>query len=146
MRLHRVFILFAFALLVGCAGSAARFPGLVPPSAGKAVVYIYRVDLYVGGARIAPNVRVNYESIGPLTKYGYFRVEVDPGPTQVALYKLDKEDDTYWRAAQDAIVNLHLAPNSTHFVEFTLDTRIFYFRETSRDKALQSLPDLRSLD
>ena len=131
MRAHCVFFLSIFVLLMGCASSTAQFNGLVAPSPGKAVVYIYRVDLYVGAPRIAPNVRVNYESIGPLLKYSYFRVEADPGPTQVALYRLDKGDDTYWRAAQDAIVNLTLAPNSTHFVEFSLDTRIFSFRETS---------------
>ena len=146
MRSRCAFFLSAFALLSGCASSTAQFPGLIAPSAGKAVVYIYRVDLYVGYVSVAPNVRVNYESIGPLMKYGYIRVEVDPGPTQVALYRLDKGDDTYWRAAQDAIVNLKLAPNSTHFVQFTLDKRIFSFRETSRDTALRLLPGLRLLN
>lgn len=146
MRPRRVFILSVFVLLAGCASSATRFTGLVAPSAGKAVVYIYRVDSYVGAARQAPNVRVNYESIGPLLKYGYFRVEVNPGPTQVALYRLDKEDANYWRAAQDAIVNLKLEPNSTHFVELSLDTMLFSFRETSRAAALRALPDLRLLN
>jgi hypothetical protein len=70
------------------------FPDLIEPSAGKAVVYIYRVDLIVGAVSVAPNVRVNYESIGSLMKFGYFRVEVDPGPTLVALYRLDKGDNT----------------------------------------------------
>ena len=147
MRSRRAFFFFAFALLLGCASGTAQFPGLIEPNAGKAVVYIYRVDLYAGYDRQAPQVRVNYESIGPLMRSGYFRVEVDPGPAQVALYRLDKGDnvwgdDTFWRAAQDAIVNLKLAPNSTHFIEFTLDKFLFSFRETSRNRALQSLPNL----
>jgi hypothetical protein len=151
MRSRRAFSLFALVLLSGCASSTAQFPGLIAPSAGKAVVYIYRVDFNVGAVRVAPHVRVNYENIGPLMRSGYFRVEVDPGPTQVALYRLDKGDtawgdDTFWRAAQDAIVNLKLAPNSTHFIEFTLDRFLFSFRETSRDRALRSLPDLYLLN
>jgi hypothetical protein len=148
MRSRRAFFLSALALLSGCASSTAQFPGLIAPSAGKAVVYIYRVDLVVGAVRVAPNVRVNYENVGLLMSYGYFRIEVDPGPTQVALYRLDRGDDTdiYWPAAQDAIVNLQLAPNSTHFVMFTLDKRIFSFREISRDTALRSLPDLHLLN
>ena len=69
----------------------------------------------------------------------------------MALYRLDKrdntwEDDIYWPARQDAIVNLNLAPNSTHFVEFTLEKMLFSFRETSRDTALRSLPDLLPLN
>jgi len=150
MKLRLVFFLLAFAQLWGCASSTAQFPGLIAPSAGKAAIYIYRVDLYVSAVRVAPNVRVNAEGIGPLLRYGYFRVEEDPGLTQVALYKNDRGDDrgddTYWRAAQNAIVNLRLAPNSTHFVEFTLDKMLFSFKETSRDKALRSLPDLRLLN
>ena len=149
MKLHHALVLSAFVLLTGCASDSARFPGLIAPSPGKAVVYIYRVDSVVDYVGVAPNVRVNYESKGPLLVYGYIRVEVDPGPTQVALYRNDKRewgDDTYWSATQDAIVNLTLAPNSIHFVQLSLDRIIFSFRETSRDTALRSLPDLRLLN
>jgi hypothetical protein len=146
MKSTRVFFILAI-VLSGCASTSEPFRGLQAPSADKAVVYIYRVDSYVGGTRIAPNVRVNNDSLGPLLKYGYFRVEVNPGSAHVALYRLDKrEDDTYWRAAQDAVVKLRLAPNSIHFVEFSLDKTLFSFRETSRDKALAVLPELRLLN
>jgi len=148
MRSRRVFLLSVFALLLGCASSTAQFSGLAAPDQGKAVIYIYRVDLYTGNLRVAPNVRVNYQSIGTLMKFGYFRIEVDPGPTHVALYRLDRGDDSdiYWPAAKDAFVNLQLAPNSMYFIELSLDRRIFSLRETSRDTALRSLPDLYRLN
>lgn len=135
-------------MLCGCVSSSAKFPGLMAPSAGKAALYIYRVDLYVNPVRIAPNVRVNYENVGVLLKHGYFHVEVDPGPTQVALYRFDKGDDSdiYWPSAHDAVVNLNLAPNSTHFVAFTLDRPFFSFKETSRERALWLLPGLDLLN
>jgi hypothetical protein len=79
-------------------------------------------------------------------RLGYFRVEAEPGPARVALYRVDKHDDTSWRAAQDAFVNLNLAPDKEYFVEFTLDRRIFSFKETSRGTALRSLPDLSPLN
>lgn len=146
MRLKCALFLSAFTLLSSCASNTANFSGLIAPSTGKAVIYIYRVDLTVRHVEVAPNVRVNYESIGPLTISGYYRVEVEPGPTQVALYTLDRGRDTYWRTAKDAIVNLNLAPNSIHFVQLSLDRGFFSFREISRDVALQSLPDLYLLN
>ena len=146
MESLRTFILLFLTLLSGCAGMA-QAPDLIAPRAGKAVVYIYRVDLSPADTdRMVPNVRVNDESIGPLTRRGYFRVEVDPGPAQVALYRLDRGYETFWPAAQDVIVNLELAPNSTHFVELSLSTATFSFRETSRDAALQALSGKFSLN
>lgn len=137
MKSLRTFMLLFLTLLSGCASTQA--PDLVAPSAGKAVVYIYRVDLSADTGRMVPNVRVNNAGIGPLTRRGYFRIEVNPGPAQVALYRLDKGYETFWPAAQDVIVSLELAPNSTHFVELSLNTTTFSFRETSRDTALQAL-------
>lgn len=149
MKRRYTLLLSAFVLLTGCASNSARFPGLIAPSPGKAVVYIYRVDTLAGDVRVAPNVRINNASQGPLLIFGYFRVEVAPGPMQVALYRDDKGEwgnDTLWRATQDVVVNLRLAPNSIHFVQFSLDRIIFSFKETPRSTALQALPDLRPLN
>jgi hypothetical protein len=43
-------------------------------------------------------------------------------------------------------VSLNLAPNSTHFVEFTLGEVQFSFREATYDVAVRSLPELRQLN
>ncbi len=66
MKRRYTLLLSAFVLLTGCASNSARFPGLIAPSPGKAVVYIYRVDTIAGDVRVAPNVRINNESQGPL--------------------------------------------------------------------------------
>lgn len=139
MKSSRVFLLFLLALLSGCADSQA--PNLIAPSAGKSVVFIYRIDSVIGADILAPNVRVNDASIGALTRRGYFRVEVNPGPTQVTLYTNDQGSDTFWPVAQNSVVNLKLAPNSTYFVELSLDSMTYHFRETSREKALDALAD-----
>jgi hypothetical protein len=133
-------IFFSFlALLSACAGNVIQAPDLIAPSEGNAVVYIYRVDLSINLDRNVPNVRINNKSIGPLTRRGYFRVEVNPGSAQVALYKIDRGYDTFWPAAQDTIVPLMLAPNSTHFVELSLNMMNYSFKEVSRDTALRAL-------
>ena len=147
MKSLRTLFLFLLALLSGCATSMVQAPDLIAPSAGKAVIYVYRVDLFNSAENLAPNVRINYQNIGALTRRGYFRVEVDPGLAQVALYKFDRgEDITYWPAEQNAIVNLKLAPDSTHFVELSLNTSTYSFKETSRDAALQALPGMHPLN
>jgi hypothetical protein len=147
MKSLRALFLFLLALLSGCASSMAQAPDLIAPSAGKAVIYIYRVDLFTSAESLAPNVRINYENIGTLTRRGYFRVEVDPGPIQVALYKFDRgEDNTFWPAEKNSIVDLKLAPNSTHFVELSLNASAYSFGEVSRDTALKSLSGMHPLN
>ena len=140
MRLLRTFFLFALILLSGCASTTPKYPGLVEPSAGKAVVYIYRVDLLAGVDDIAPNVRINFENIGALTRNGYFRVEANPGSAQLALYKLDIGDNVFWPANKDIIVNLDMEPDNTYFVELSLNTTTISFGTTSREVALEAMP------
>lgn len=139
MKLLHILFLFFLVLLAGCATNAAKAPNLIAPSAGKAVVYVYRVDQSAETGSMVPNVRINNESIGPLTRRGYFRVEVNPGSTEVALYVLDTGYETFWPVTQNLIVNLNLTPNSTHFVELTLNASLVNFSETSRHTALQGL-------
>ncbi len=146
MKLLRILFLYFLVLLSGCETDTARVPELVAPSAGKAVVYIYRVDQSADTGSMVPNVRINNESVGPLTRHGYFRVEVRPGPAHVALYVLDTGYETFWPLTQDLIVNLNVAPNSTHFVELTLNAAIVKFRETSRKTALPELSGLHLLN
>ncbi len=146
-KLMRSFFFLFLILLSGCAADPAHAPDVVPPSAGKAVIYIYRVDATAGTGQLAPNVRVNNRSFGSLLRRGYFRVEVDPGATQVALYSIDRGDEnTYWPASQNAIVKLTAVPDSTYFVELSLDTAIFRFTQIPRDKALEAMSGLYSLN
>lgn len=146
MKLLHILFLFLLALLAGCASEMAKVPTLMAPSAGKAVVYVYRVDQSAETGSMVPNVRINNESIGPLTRSGYFRVEVNPGSTVVALYVLDTGYETFWPVSQNLIVNLNLVPNSTHFVELTLNAMVVNFRETSRPIALQGLTGMSLLN
>jgi hypothetical protein len=132
---------------MGCAVEMGKQAAeIIPPKAGSAVVYIYRVDVTSEAAMMVPNVRVNYGSIGSLIRNGFFRVEADPGLTQVALYNLDRGDDTFWPASQNAVVNLNLTPNSTHFIELTVGMMNFSFRETSRETALQRIATSQALN
>ena len=146
MKSLRILFLVFIVLLSGCESAPAKAPALIAPSAGKAVIYVYRVDQSADTGDMVPNVRINNESIGPLTRHGYFRVEVKPGPTHVALYVLDTGYETFWPLAQDLIVNLNVAPDSTHFVELTLNAAIVNFRETSRNAALQGLSGMHLLN
>lgn len=146
MKLLRILIIFFLVLLAGCATDTAKAPKLIAPRAGKAVVYVYRVDQSADTGHLVPNLRINNESIGPLTRRGYFRVEVNPGRTQVALYVLDTGYETFWPLTENLVVILNLAPNSTHFVELTLNTTIVNFRETSRPTALQGLSGMSLLN
>jgi hypothetical protein len=128
--LRRAVVVLVATFLASCASNHGRFAGLVAPPDGKAVVYIYRIDRHFGArTEVAPNIRINYESIGTLLRGGYLRVEVVPGPVQVAIFSFEKGDQTYWRSVSSTIVSLNLAPNSTHFVEFTLGEVQFSFRE-----------------
>lgn len=146
MKLLRILSIFFLVLLSGCATSTAQAPDLIVPSAGKAVVYVYRVDQAADTEHMVPNVRINNVSIGPLTRRGYFRVEVNPGSTQVALYVLDTGYETFWPVTQNLIVDLKLAPNSMHFVELSLNSMIVNFRETSRHTAIQRLSGMYLLN
>lgn len=146
MKLLHILFLFFLALLAGCATETAKAPKLIAPSVGKAVVYVYRVDQSAETGSMVPNVRINNESIGPLTRSGYFRVEVNPGSTEVALYVLDTGYETFWPVTQNLIVNLRLAPNSTRFVELTLNAMVVNFKETSRPTALQGLSGMSLLN
>ena len=143
--LRNLFLCFLL-LLSGCETDAPRLPDLIAPSAGKAVIYVYRVDQSSDTGGMVPNVRINGESIGPLTRHGYFRVEVTPGPAHVALYVLDTGYETFWPLTQDLIVNLNVAPNSMHFVELTLNAAIVKLKEAPRSKALQGLVGMHMLN
>jgi Protein of unknown function (DUF2846) len=143
---HSLFVLLV-VLLSGCADNPARVPDLSGPSPGKAVIYIYRTDVSPDTDRFAPNVRVNNRSLGSLLRRGYFRIEVDPGDVRVALYPVDPGDEnTYWPASRSAIVNLAATANSTWFVELYLNAIVFKFSQTTREKALQGMSALHSLN
>jgi hypothetical protein len=146
MKLLHAVSIFALTLLSGCATTMEQYHGLVAPSAGKAVVYIYRIDLCAGIDEVAPNVRVNYQNIGPLTKRGYFRVEAKPGSTQLAIFKLDIGDGIFWPVDKDIVLNLDVQPNKTYFLELALNTTSISLTETSREIALQSIPGLHPLN
>lgn len=143
--LRNLFLCFLL-FLSGCEVETVRAPDLIAPTAGKAVVYVYRVDQSSDTGGMVPNVRINNESIGPLTRHGYFRVEVMPGPTHVALYVLDTGYETFWPLTQDLIVNFNVAPNSTHFVELTLNAAIVKLKETPRNTALHGLSGMHLLN
>ena len=143
--LHILFLYFV-VLLSGCDTDTARAPDLMTPNAGKAVIYVYRVDQSADTGDMVPNVRINNESIGPLTRHGYFRVEVIPGPAHVALYVLDTGYETFWPLSQDLIVNLNVAPDTTHFIELTLNAAIVNLRETPHKAALERLVGMHLLN
>lgn len=134
-----ILLFVSIMLLCGCANKTTQAPVFIGPKAGKAVVYVYRVDSSPGTDRYAPNVRVNKASIGSLTRRGYFRFELEPGNAEIALYALDREFETFWPTAQSAIVNLELAPGSMNFVELTLNPMTFTFRSATRERAQQAL-------
>lgn len=146
MKLLHISLLYLLLLLSGCETKSSRIPDLVAPSAGRAVVYVYRIDQSANTGSMVPNVRINNESVGPLTRRGYFRVEVKPGPVHVALYVLDSGYETFWPLTQDLIVSLDATPNSTHFVELTLNAAIVDLKETSRKAALQRLSGMHLLN
>jgi hypothetical protein len=147
MKLMRSFFVLFLILLSGCAADPARIPDLSGPSAGKAVIYIYRTDASADTDAYAPNVRVNNRSIGSLLRRGYFRVEVDPGTTQVALHAVDRGDEnTYWPASRSAIVDLAATAGSTYFVELSLNTMIFKFGPATRERALEGMSALYLLN
>ena len=148
MKQMRNFFVLFLILLSGCATDPARLSDIAGPSKGKAIIYIYRTDVTADTGRLAPNVRINNRSLGSLLRRGYLRVEVDPGATQVALCPIDRgdEDAVYWPASQSAVVKLTATADSTYFVELSLNMMIFKFRQTTRDRALEVIPDLRLLN
>jgi hypothetical protein len=73
-------------------------------------------------------------------------VAVNSGPAVIALYARENNEDTFWRAMSTVLVNLQLAPNSTHFVEFTLNRNQFTFAAKPADVAQRALPQLRQLN
>ena len=130
-------------LLSGCAAAPTRVPDLSGPGAEKAVIYIYRTDSSPDTEPFAPNVRVNDKGLGSLLRRGYFRIEVDPGVVQVGLYPVDRGDEnTNWPASRSAIVKLSATAGSTYFVELSLNTMMFKFWPTTRDRALEAMPAL----
>ena len=143
MKQVRSFVVLLAILLSGCAANPAHAPDLSGPDAGKAVIYIFRTDASTDTGYIAPNVRVNNRSIGSLLRRGYFRVEVDPGATQLALHAVDQGDEnTYWPASRSAIVKLEATAGSTYFVELSLNSIVFDFLPASRKRALEVMPGL----
>ena len=147
MKLIRSLLVLFLVLLSGCAADPARIPDLSGPSPGKAIIYVYRIDASPDTDRFAPNVRVNNRSQGSLLRRGYFRIEVDPGTTKVSLYPVDRGDErTYWPASRSAIVNLTAAAGGTYFVELSLNTVIYKFIPTSRERALVEMPGLNLLN
>lgn len=140
MKLTRNFFVLFLILLSGCASRPAH---IEPPSLGKAVIYIYRVDATPDTDALAPNVRINNRSLGSLLRRGYLRVEVDPGTTKVALHPVDRGDEnTYWPASRSAYVNLEAASGSVYFVELSLNMMIFKFAQAPRDRALEEMSSL----
>lgn len=143
----RSLFILVLVLLSGCAADPARIPDLSGPGPGKAVIYIYRTDASADMDRFAPNVRVNDISLGSLLRRGYFRIEVDPGATKVALYPVDRGDErTYWPASRSAIVNLTATAGSTYFVELSLNAVMYKFSLASREMALEKMPALNLLN
>ena len=147
MKLMRSLFVLLLILLSGCAADPERITDLSGPSAGKAVIYVYRTDASADTDRFAPNVRVNDRSLGSLLRRGYFRIEVDPGATQVALHAVDRGDEnTYWPASRSATVKLAVTAGSAYFVELSLNTVIFKFSPTTREKALEEMAALYLLN
>ena len=144
---RRLFLLLFTTFLASCATDQGGFTGSVAPPAGQAVIYVYRTDLYLShDPSLAPDVRINNQNIGTLHRGGYFRVVMNSGPAVIALYARENNEDTFWRAMSTAVVNLKLAPNSTHFVEFTLNRNQFTFAAKPADVAQRALPQLRPLN
>jgi hypothetical protein len=127
----RCIALLLLVMQIGCATEKERFTGLVPPPPGRAVIYIYRVDLdYSAGSvrsHLAPDIMMNGDFLEPLREGGYLRVVVYPGAVELAIPNNHRTDDARWHAAGNAVVKLNASPGSTQFVQFTLD-RMFSFR------------------
>jgi hypothetical protein len=147
MNRRTILLTIATGLVGACASDNARFTEAVAPPKGRAAVYIYRNDVYIGYTNhIVPNIRVNRDLIGPLTKGGFFRVVVDPGPVEVAIFDFDWSDERGHVRSQNAVVTMQMAGDSTHFVEFALDRFFFRFSEKPASAALALLPELVRLN
>jgi hypothetical protein len=144
MFLLRTCVVLAITLLTGCANEPPRFTGLIAPPPGKAVVYVYRTDLYVNTPyRLAPVIRVNSREVAPLLKHQYLRVVLEPGQSELYIDSHERTNESYWKARTPASVKLTLPPGSTRFVELVIDKVSFSFREVSGERATQELPKLR---
>ncbi len=147
MNLMRSLFVFFLILLSGCVTDPVRTSDPSEPAEGKALIYIYRTDASLETDPFAPDVRVNDRRLGSLVRRGYFRVEVDPGATEVALHAVEHGDEnTSWPASRSASVKLVATAGSTYFLELSLDTTMFKFRRTDRARALAEMPTLQLLN
>lgn len=144
---RRVFLLAAGATLIGCKSEPIRYEGFDLPPAGKALLYVYRNDAYIGNtSRVVPKIRVNKDVVGPLQTGGFFRVALEPGVAEVAIYDFDWDDDQARVRAASAVVNVKASAGTTHFVEFSLDRYTFRFGAKPAAVAERILPTLRRLN
>jgi hypothetical protein len=71
---------------------------------------------------------------------------VEPGAATVALYPIDRVDEnTYWPTTHISAVSLTATPGSTYFVELSLNTTLFKFGQTPRERALEGMSGLHLL-
>ncbi len=144
---RRVFVVAAGAALLGCKSEPIRYEGFDLPPAGKALLYVYRNDAYIGNtSRVVPKIRVNKDVVGPLLTGGFFRVMLEPGAAEVAIHDFDWDDDQTRVRSANAIVNLKVAVGTTHFVEFSLDRYTYRFGAKPAPVAERVLPTLRRLN
>lgn len=144
---RRSFLLGTAGLLLGCVSDAARYDSLEPPPAGRALLYVYRNDRYIGNtSRVVPKIRINRDVVGPLLFGGFLRLTLEPGAVEVAIFDFDWSDDHARVGSASAVVNLTLVADSTHFVEFSLDRIGYRFGPRPANFAARALPGLHLLN
>jgi hypothetical protein len=132
------------AALAGCATGPA-FVAPEPPSAGRAVVYVYR-ESSVFGAGVKPQVWVGTRLVGPVLSGGFTRVELLPDETLILSPSCQPASITLTTAAgHSAYVQVELVNKTADFggrYYFDYGCR---FVQRSEAEALPALRGLRKI-
>lgn len=109
-------VLFAAAMLAGCATSGATYtelqPKLMPPAEGQGRIYIYRT--IVLGAAVQPSVKVNGTVVGSAVPQGFVYVDRPAGN-----YTISTETEV------ERTLSLTLAPGQVRYVRLNISIGFF---------------------
>jgi hypothetical protein len=112
LPLRSMAIAFVAAAMAGCATGPA-FVAPEPPSAGRAVVYVYRANS-LPGAGVKPELWIGASPIGAMLNGSYVRAEVLPISTLVSSPD-----------CRPVGLNVALQPGATAFFQLELTNKSF---------------------
>ena len=117
-------LLFSLLILIGCTALGEKYTPAPPPSNDKALVYLFRTGVYVGGFW-RTSFMVNNKEVAALHNGGYTWVHLDKGYNQFDAKAVNHKNLEFTAL---------LKAGETYYVEFTQEGNFNVLRMVSPER------------